>query len=316
MRDDQQATATQSDPLTQADRSARQSELANQPTSTNRATNGQAPTLASAPVSGEADATATGNNTEGGDGSAESDGQENLLAKPDNANKANVEAKQSAIHAPKGEAFSKMMAAQNGPGASGGQAGLQDLAMQSDPTLKLDSAAPLPGSGATVRLTGMEAFTRTGQVPPQAASSNAQALAAQISKFAGKGETRFEIRLDPANLGKVDVRLTIGSDGQTRAHLFVEKSETLDFLMRDQRMLERSLQQSGLTLDKDGMNFSLMDQQGRGQQMYQEQQSDLFGDDRGGSETEAQDETIETASVLEPAYSRNYVASDGVNLVI
>ena len=32
--------------------------------------------------------------------------------------------------------------------------------------------------------------------------------------------------------------------------------------MRDQRFLERSLQQSGINVDKQGIEYSLMDQQG------------------------------------------------------
>ena len=211
--------------------------------------------------------------------------------------------------APKADAFTKMMAGLNKQG------GLQDVTMQNDPTLKADIAAPLQGDPTIVRLNGMESFARTGQVPQQAAAANAQAMAAQISKFAQKGETRFEIRLDPADLGKVDVRLTIGSDGQTRAHLFVERPETLDMFMRDQRMMERSLMQSGLNLDKQGLEFSLMDQQDNGQQMAQNQHEatdqDMYGSD--GSDNV---EDIPDASALQPNLSGTYVASDGVNLVI
>ena len=142
-------------------------------------------------------------------------------ARPDTA--VTEEPKQAAKQAPKGEAFAKMMARLEG------SAGLRDTAMQSDPTLRLDTATTMQTEASTVRLTGMEQMARTGQMPTHASIANAQAIAAQISRFATKGETRFEIRLDPADLGKVDVRLTIGSDGQARAHLFVEKSETMDF---------------------------------------------------------------------------------------
>ncbi|SNY91118.1 hook-length control protein FliK [Cohaesibacter sp. ES.047] len=219
--------------------------------------------------------------------------------------------KEAGKQAPKGEAFSQLMAKLDGAN------GLKDQGMQTDPTLRFDTAAATQGDASTVRLTGMEHLGRPGQMPQQAAMANAQALAAQISKFANKGETRFEIRLDPADLGKVDVRLTIGSDGQARAHLFVEKSETMDFLMRDQRFLERSLQQSGINLDKQGVEYSLMNQQGRQQQMAGEQnQQQQFEQDGFAGKRQTEDESLPPPSIVEPNYSGTYMASNGVNLVI
>ncbi|WP_180966959.1 flagellar hook-length control protein FliK [Cohaesibacter celericrescens] len=252
-------------------------------------------------------------NTNGSDGSTtdeQSTGQKSAgLSQPDATASTGEQNKPAPSRAPKGEAFSKMMAQVEG------QTGFKDLAMQSDQTIKMDASIPMQGEASTVRLTGMESFTRTGQIPQQAVMANSQALAAQISKFAGKGETRFEIRLDPADLGKVDVRLTIGSDGQTRAHMFVEKSETLDFLMRDQRTLERSLQQSGLTLDKQGMEFSLMDQGGKGQQMAQNG-NEPFDQEAANNADKRPVEDVPTPSILEPQHSGAYVATNGLNLVI
>ena len=213
--------------------------------------------------------------------------------------------------APKADAFTKMMAGIDKQGA------LKDLARQSDPALKVDGMPQMQGDSSTVRLTGMESFARTGHVPQQAAAANAQAMAAQISKFAQRGETRFQIRLDPADLGKVDVRLTIGSDGQTRAHLFVERPETLDMFMRDQRMMERSLLQSGINLDKQGLEFSLMDQQNGGQQMAQDQREAMEQDHAGSnSRTQSTAEETPNPAIIHPTHSGTYVASTGVNLVI
>jgi len=42
-----------------------------------------------------------------------------------------------------------------------------------------------------------------------------------------------------------------------RAHLFVERSETLDLFMRDARALERALEQQGLKTGNGGLEFSL-----------------------------------------------------------
>ncbi len=82
-------------------------------------------------------------------------------------------------------------------------------------------------------------------------------LAVEIATRAGKGERRFDIRLDPPELGRIDVRLEIDNKGNTTTKLIVERSETLDMLKQDARGLEKALQNAGLKLDAGGLEFSL-----------------------------------------------------------
>ncbi len=105
-----------------------------------------------------------------------------------------------------------------------------------------------------------------GRQAPQAAQQLPQAaqvapqIAIQIARHTAQGNSRFQIRLDPAELGGVDVELKITSDGIVKAHLTVERSETLDLFLRDQRSLERALDAAGLKVDGDALQFSLKDQ--------------------------------------------------------
>jgi hypothetical protein len=85
-------------------------------------------------------------------------------------------------------------------------------------------------------------------------------LAVEIAAHAQNGKNHFEIRLDPPELGRIDVRLDIDSDGQVTSHLRVERAETLDLLRRDAPSLERALQQAGLKTSDSGLQFSLRDQ--------------------------------------------------------
>ena len=82
-------------------------------------------------------------------------------------------------------------------------------------------------------------------------------LAVEIATRAKNGERRFDIRLDPPELGRIDVRLEIDSKGNTSTKLIVERSETLDMLQRDARGLEKALQNAGLKTDAGGLEFSL-----------------------------------------------------------
>ena len=87
-----------------------------------------------------------------------------------------------------------------------------------------------------------------------------EGLAIEIATRASEGKRRFEIRLDPPELGRIDVRLDVARDGQVTSRLVVERADTLDLLRRDAGTLERMLQSAGLRTDDSGLQFSLRDQ--------------------------------------------------------
>ena len=84
-----------------------------------------------------------------------------------------------------------------------------------------------------------------------------ESLAVEIATRARNGERRFDIRLDPPELGRIDVRLEIDHKGNTSTKLIVERAETLDMLQRDARGLEKALQSAGLKTDAGGLEFTL-----------------------------------------------------------
>jgi flagellar hook-length control protein FliK len=85
-------------------------------------------------------------------------------------------------------------------------------------------------------------------------------VAIEIATQALAGKNRFEIRLDPPELGRIDVRLDVDKDGNVTSKLIVERAETLDLLRRDAQQLERALQQAGLKTSDSALQFSLRDQ--------------------------------------------------------
>jgi len=85
-------------------------------------------------------------------------------------------------------------------------------------------------------------------------------LAIQIAANAQSGRSRFDIRLDPAELGRIDVRLDVDRHGQVTSHLVVEKAETLAMLRQDAPQLQRALEDAGLKTGNNGLQFSLRDQ--------------------------------------------------------
>lgn len=107
------------------------------------------------------------------------------------------------------------------------------------------------------------------QALPSAANAHAAArfqpqtvhtLAARIAARAVEGGRVFDIRLDPAELGRVEVRLEMGADNSVRALLSAERADTLAELQRSARDLEKALADAGLDLADDGLSFSLSDE--------------------------------------------------------
>lgn len=116
--------------------------------------------------------------------------------------------------------------------------------------------APTLTTGPTVATGAQAAMTAV----PQAATGQAvpvTALAVEINRQAMNGKTQFDIRLDPPELGRLNVRLEMDASGQTRTHMIVERAETLDMLATDARSLERALQQAGLKTEPGSVTFEL-----------------------------------------------------------
>src|SRR6476659_6148465 len=97
---------------------------------------------------------------------------------------------------------------------------------------------------------------------PSQLAANAVALpqvAVSIAAHAKAGESRFQIRLDPPELGRIDVSLSVDKAGATTTTLTVERMDTLDLLQRDSRSLERALTSAGFKADQGSLQFNLRD---------------------------------------------------------
>ena len=85
-------------------------------------------------------------------------------------------------------------------------------------------------------------------------------LAVAIAARAQSGSNQFDIRLDPPELGRIDVRLDVDRDGQVTSHMTVERADTLQLLQSQQPQIEQALQQAGLKTADNGLQFTLRDQ--------------------------------------------------------
>jgi len=109
-------------------------------------------------------------------------------------------------------------------------------------------------------------------------------VAVHVARAGREGIDQIRIQLDPAQLGRVDVRLEIGGDGRVLAVVAADRPETLDLLQRDSRALERALQDACLKTGSDSLSFQLRQQGGEGAQNGFSRRHGEGGGDAAGSE--------------------------------
>lgn len=122
-------------------------------------------------------------------------------------------------------------------------------------------AAPAPADPGLPR-TGAPAATQHTDAAAPAQPSPPPVPIGQVPLTIGlrslNGASQFEIRLDPLELGRIDVRLDIDKDrGTVSTHIVVERPETLALLQRDAGQLQQALSQAGLDAGESGINVSL-----------------------------------------------------------
>ncbi len=101
-------------------------------------------------------------------------------------------------------------------------------------------------------------------------AANLDHLAVEISSRALGGARQFDIRLDPPELGRVDVRLSIDAAGKAQAHMTADQPQTLELLQKDSSVLARALRDAGLDVSQDSLNFSLKGQNSHAEQQQRE----------------------------------------------
>lgn len=117
------------------------------------------------------------------------------------------------------------------------------------------------------------------------------------------GIDRIMIQLQPEELGRIDVRLDMHSDGRAHIVFTVDKADTFEQLQRDARVLEKALQEAGVQADAGSMEFNLrqhaqQEMPGFGNGQRQQGQEQAFVPDNGASPS---NEAVGTETAIEDA---------------
>lgn len=110
------------------------------------------------------------------------------------------------------------------------------------------ASAPQPIPGTT---------TVTAPVSSPLAPSPATQIAPALVQMghASDGSQRLTVRLDPPDLGHVQIRIDRPAEAPAHVEITVEKPETLTLLLRDQPQLQRALDQAGVPAEGRSVTF-------------------------------------------------------------
>ena len=144
------------------------------------------------------------------------------------------------------------------------------ISVEATPPQAAQAAAPvqsaaLPAAELTVPVALPE--TAAPSTPPSlttaASPSHAASPAAQIAPalvqmgHAPDGAQRLTVRLDPPELGHVQVRIDRPAEAAARVEITVEKPETLTLLLRDQPQLQHALDLAGVPSEGRSVTFHI-----------------------------------------------------------
>ncbi|MBL6076620.1 flagellar hook-length control protein FliK [Belnapia sp. T18] len=132
-----------------------------------------------------------------------------------------------------------------------------------------------PASTAFASADGTASVASAGTAPAAPPPPPAHQVA-QVTIALALGQDRaprLTVALEPESLGRVEIRIERGADGEAASvRVLAERPETLALLQRDARELDRTLAQAGVVVASGGMQFGLSSGQGGAPQEQRPQQ--------------------------------------------
>ncbi|WP_295218138.1 flagellar hook-length control protein FliK [uncultured Brevundimonas sp.] len=148
------------------------------------------------------------------------------------------------------------------------------------------SASPSPVDAQPAQQAAVSSHAQGLSTLSRATVETTAQLAAQMARKLEGRSTRFDMVLTPEDLGRVDVSLEIGKDGQLSARLAFDNPAAAADLKGRADELRRQLQEAGFQVAGDALDFSQRDPStGGGAFERQQQRNALFA---GGSRLAAQ----------------------------
>ncbi|GAA4217437.1 hypothetical protein GCM10022253_16010 [Sphingomonas endophytica] len=137
--------------------------------------------------------------------------------------------------------------AENGPAAATDFGARVDVA-QASPAAPAAPVPPTPSAAPAAEPTASAAPGRLGHD-----------IGVHIARHVADGREQLTVRLNPANMGRVDVRLSFTDEGHLHAAVRADNPAALDMLRRDAPDLGRALADAGISTDLSSFSFDRSD---------------------------------------------------------
>ncbi|AMO72604.1 flagellar hook-length control protein FliK [Sphingorhabdus sp. M41] len=148
----------------------------------------------------------------------------------------------------------------------------------------------------------LESTPETGLITSSRGEHIGRDLGVTILRQLRNGAEEITVRLDPAELGKIHVKLQFGEDGALRVQMRADTPMALDLLKRDAGELQRSLQDAGVRTDAQGFRF----EGGSSDQRHTRQQGNSHAAHPGSARHQSDD-----SSLPPPPHRRSMRAAAG-----
>jgi flagellar hook-length control protein FliK len=179
------------------------------------------------------------------------------------------------------------------------------------PTATIDPS--LATATSTVGVMGVDSTTSSSNSQAsmagratQQAGSPAEQISNQIINAAKDGVDKLKVQLNPAELGRVDIKLEITQDGRVMAAIAAENQDSLDLLKQDSKLLEQALKDAGFETGSDGLSFSLS--QGEKDESFAD------GNNANGSQTSEPEEILPDPALAAGTLSN--ASNGGLNITV
>lgn len=127
----------------------------------------------------------------------------------------------------------------------------------------------------------------------------AEQIKVNITQSAIKGVDKIEIKLKPAELGHLEIKMQISKDGRLQAHIVASDANTMELLQKDLSILKQAFDNAGFQTEDGSFSFSYR------------------GDEQNNNERERLRTFIGeviTQDVAEETAANDYIGVDGVNI--
>lgn len=139
-------------------------------------------------------------------------------------------------------------------------------------------------------------------------------VSVQINKQVKDGADTIKIQLKPHEMGKIEIKLEVHTDGRVSATVTADRPETLAMLQKDAKGLEKALEDAGLKPDSAATSFSLKG----GEQQQNADRNNNTRSRRGRNRGEAVGEGVSLAGAgaAQAARQRTLGGRSGVDISV